>query len=118
MTPGSTTFETTVWQSLRRLWCQHRRTATIPKTAAMPAHVVCQSCGWREPVIGARPTATRTWDSTRDEVRYEREKKRREAVEQQRLLAMAQLAAPVQKPARPRRSRRGNVVDIHRAVGQ
>ena len=74
-----------VWRSLRNLWCRHRETITTPKTPTMPAHIVCQSCGWREPVLASVPQGTRTWDSSRDEERYQREKKRRE-LEKQRAL--------------------------------
>ena len=83
----------------------------------MPAHTVCLACGWREPVQPAIPHAVRTWDSTRDEVRYQLEKKRRAAIEHQRLLAEARMATP----ARVRRSAReanGNVVHMKPAIGE
>ena len=82
----------------------------------MPAHTVCLACGWREALIAAAPKATRTWDSTRDEARYEREKKRRTVSEQQRQLALAQLTSPAPKLSRLRR-RRNNVVEMKRVVG-
>ena len=69
------------WSAIRGLWCRHPRTYQTNRTATMPPHVVCLSCGWREPVEVARPTATRTWDSSRDAARYERQKRRREALE-------------------------------------
>ncbi|MEO7190025.1 MAG: hypothetical protein ABI051_03110 [Vicinamibacterales bacterium] len=117
MTSESTTFETTIWQSLRHLWCHHRRTIITPKTEAMPAHVVCQACGWREPLLATAPKATRTWDSTRDEARYVRDKKRRVAAEEQRQVAVAQLSTPTQKVVRRRRAGRANVLEMNRAVG-
>lgn len=108
------------WRSIRNLWCSHRRTIVTPKTAGMPAHVVCQSCGWREPVLAAAPQATRTWDSSRDEERYEREKKRRAAVEEQMQSVIAQRATPepARRTVRRPRTRRGNVVEMKRAVGE
>jgi hypothetical protein len=111
---------TNVWRALRHLWCQHRETVVTPKTQTMPAHVVCRACGWREPVMASTPKGTRTWDSTRDEDRYEREKQRRVAAEQQRQMAVSQLAVPVAKAARPRRSRQGhgNIVQMSRTAAQ
>lgn len=107
---------TSLWQSIAHLWCRHRETVMIPKREGMPAHIECVSCGWREPVIAGRPQGVRTWDSTRDEARYEREKKRRaQADEQRRLLAVASLSALDARPARTRRGRRGNVVELKRA---
>jgi hypothetical protein len=94
------------WQSLKHLWCRHPETITTPKTETMPAHIVCQSCGWREPVLASMPQGTRTWDSSRDETRYQLEKKRRAAVEEQRQLVMAKLATP-----NPRRTRRVRATD-------
>ena len=117
MTLRDTASGTTLWRTLRQYWCRHRFTIITPKTDAMPAHTVCQSCGWREPIIGARPTATRTWDSTRDDARYEREKKRRAAAEHQRQLALAQLATPGESLNRPKRTRQTNVVEMKRAAG-
>src|SRR5262245_48527742 len=87
-----------VWRSLRQLWCRHPHTVITPKTADMPAHVVCESCGWREPVIASTPRGTRTWDSSRDERRYEREKERRSVAEEQRRIAIARLSP--EAPAR------------------
>jgi hypothetical protein len=104
-----------LWRTLRLAWCRHKDTVIVAKTATMPAHVVCKSCGWREPVAPKAPIGTRTWDSTRDEHRYEREKKRRVAVEEQKQEVIAQLAAPTPpKPIAPRRRRRSNVVDMQR----
>lgn len=81
----------------------------------MPAHVVCDVCGWREPVMAATPKGTRTWDSSRDEARYQREKMRRDAVEAQRHQVTARRAAPERLPAR-RLS--GTIVALKRAVGE
>jgi hypothetical protein len=103
----------TMWRLLRYLWCRHRQTIVTPKTTLMPAHTVCQSCGWREPVEAHLPKATSTWDSTRDEARYEREKRRRLAIEQQKQSALASWPA---KPALPRRRRRSNVVEMKRTL--
>jgi hypothetical protein len=112
------TLPVTLWRSLRYLWCTHRRTTVTPKTDLMPAHVVCDACGWREPVIAtAPPKATRTWDSTRDEARYEREKRRRLAIEQQKQSAMAQWGVSAPTPIRPRRARRGTVIHLQRTAG-
>ena len=107
-----------VWHSVRRLWCSHRNTTTTTRTATMPAHVVCRSCGWREPVLAPAPQGTRTWDSSRDEARYQLEKKRREAVEEQRQQVMARLAAPTTR--RPRRARTQGATLLHmtRASGE
>ena len=110
-----------LWRSIRNLWCRHRQTIVAPKMAGMPAHVVCQACGWREPVLAAAPRATRTWDSSRDEERYQREKKRRAAVEQQLQSVVAKRATPEpagRTTARRSRTRRGNVVEMKRAVGE
>ncbi|HWB30436.1 MAG TPA: hypothetical protein VG736_08045 [Vicinamibacterales bacterium] len=107
---------TTLWRSLRRFWCRHRHTVITPKTGGMPAHVVCASCGWREPVMASAPQATRTWDSTRDEARYEREKQRRIAAEAQRQIAVALRATPNPRVARPRREREINLVDLKRPL--
>jgi hypothetical protein len=107
-----------LWHSLRNLWCRHRETVVTPKTESMPSHVVCQSCGWREPVLASAPQGTRTWDSSRDEARYQLEKKRRAAVEEQRQLIVARLATP--NPRRTRRSRtsNGNLLHMKPAVGE
>jgi len=108
----------TLWRSLRHLWCRHRETAITPKVDGMPAHVVCTSCGWREPVLATMPQGTRTWDSSRDEARYQLEKKRRTAFEEQRQLVMAKLATPA--PRRPRRGRTngGTLLHMKPAVGE
>ncbi len=103
-----------LWRSLRHLWCRHRDTTLTPKSATMPAHRLCTACGWREPVIAEMPKATSTWDSTRDEDRYEREKKRRNAIENQRRTAIAQMSIPGAKPARTRRAGQSNVVAMNR----
>jgi hypothetical protein len=108
-----------LWQSLRHLWCRHRETFTTPKTDSMPAHLVCQACGWREPIIASMPQGTRTWDSSRDEARYQLEKKRREAFEEQRQMVMAKLAMPA--PRRGRRTTRqdqGNLLHMKPAIGE
>jgi hypothetical protein len=64
------------------------------------------------------PLATRTWDSSRDEARYQLEKRRRIAVEEQRQQVMARLAGPT--PRRPRRTRsdRGTLLHMQPAVGE
>jgi len=82
----------------------------------MPAHIVCLTCGWREPVDAASPIATRTWDSTRDEVRYEREKERRAKAELEHHQLRREMAHPLSKFRKGRR-RRSNVIDITRAMG-
>jgi hypothetical protein len=107
-----------MWHSVRRLWCSHRDTVITPRTATMPEHVVCRSCGWREPVLAPAPQGTRTWDSSRDEARYQLEKKRRAAVEEQRQQVMARLATPTTR--RPRRSRTQGATLLHMkpAVGE
>ena len=108
--PGST-----IWRSLlRHLWCQHPHTTLTEKSDTMPAHRVCDDCGWREAATAVLPRATSTWDSTRDEDRYEREKKRRNTIESQRRAAHAQLATPGARPVRARRSRQDNVVEMNR----
>jgi hypothetical protein len=83
----------------------------------MPAHTVCLTCGWREPVDATSPVATRTWDSTRDEARYEREKQRRARVELQRTQVIRELARPLPKMGKTRRQR-SNVIDINRAMSE
>jgi hypothetical protein len=108
-----------LWQSIRHLWCRHPETVTTPKTNGMPAHMVCQACGWREPIIASTPQGTRTWDSSRDEARYQLEKKRREAFEEQRQMVMAKLAMPA--PRRGRRAARhdqGNLLHMKPAIGE
>ncbi len=107
-----------VWQSIKYLWCRHTHTTVTPKRDGMPAHVVCQSCGWREPIMAAMPLATRTWDSSRDEERYQFEKRRRVALEQQRQIVMAKHAAPTAR--RPRRPRApvSNIFPMKPAAGQ
>lgn len=82
----------------------------------MPAHVLCLSCGWREPVPASAPQGTRTWDSSRDEERYLREKKRREAIEARRQQVIARLASP--QPARRTAPSISNVVELKRAAGE
>jgi len=102
-----------LWKMVRRFWCRHFDTVVIPRTLDMPPHVVCQSCGWREPVMPSAPIGTRTWDSTRDEYRYAREKKRRRVIEEQKQDASAQLAGPMPSPIAPRR-RRANILRMKR----
>jgi hypothetical protein len=82
----------------------------------MPPHTVCLTCGWREPVDAASPVGTRTWDSTRDEARYEREKQRRAKAELERTLLARDMAQPLSKIRKGRR-RQSNVIDITRAMG-
>jgi hypothetical protein len=77
----------------------------------MPPHIVCQACGYRTPVEATPPQGIRTWDSTRDEERYEREKKRRQVAEQKRQTAVAQLAVPASRP-RASRVSQSNVVEM------
>jgi hypothetical protein len=107
-----------LWHSLRSLWCRHRETAIAPKADGMPAHVVCQTCGWREPVMAAAPQATRTWDSSRDEARYRLEKKRRAAVDEQRQLVMAKLATPGPRGRTRSRTSSSNLLHMKPAVGE
>lgn len=107
--------EQTLWQSVRSLWCRHSQTIVTPRTALMPPHVVCQTCGWREPAETHRPQGVRTWDSSRDEARYLREKRRRAALESRKQSVASQLAAPQPKPAKARRARKENVVQLKRA---
>ncbi|MCC7010041.1 MAG: hypothetical protein IT184_14635 [Acidobacteria bacterium] len=85
-----------------------------PKTADMPAHIVCRSCGWREPVIPGAPIGTRTWDSSRDEYRYLREKKRRAALDEQKQDVLARSTSPAPVAVTPRRRRRSNVIRLKR----
>lgn len=107
---------TGLWRSLRALWCSHSEMFHTAKTDTMPAHVVCASCGWREPVLAAAPRGTRTWDSSRDEARYQREKKRRASVEEQLQNVVARRAAPGVADRRGR-TRRTNVLEMKRVVG-
>jgi hypothetical protein len=100
-----------VWHSLQRLWCSHTRTMVTPRVPGMPPHMVCENCGYRTPVEATPPQGIRTWDSTRDEERYEREKKRRQAAEQKRQVAIAQLSVPTPR-ARARRPDHTNVVEM------
>lgn len=104
-------------KSLRHLWCRHRSTITTAKTDHMPAHVVCQSCGWREPLMASVPQGTRTWDSSRDEARYQMEKRRRTTLEEQRQLAVARFASPEEPRSRTRRSRH-TLLHMTPAVGE
>lgn len=106
-----------MWRSIRSLWCQHSETFVTRKTAAMPAHTVCAACGWREPVVASVPQGVRTWDSSRDSERYEREKKRRVQLEERRQMAIAEIASAASKPGRARRGRRTNVFELKRASG-
>jgi hypothetical protein len=107
-----------LWKSLLHLWCRHPQTITTPRVGGMPPHVVCQSCGWREPVLAAAPQGTRTWDSSRDEARYRLEKKRREAVEDQRQLVVAKLATPAPRKTRRPHTPGGNLLHMKPAVGE
>jgi hypothetical protein len=107
----------TVVQILRSFWCAHHDTVTHARAAGMPAHLECRTCAWREPVPPALPQGTRTWDSSRDEARYQAEKRRRAAAEQQRLLAQVRLAGPLEGKTRTR-ARRANVVALRPAVGE
>ena len=93
-----------LFSRVRSLWCRHRETLIVERTEAMPAHTVCRGCGWREPVEAAPPKAYRTWDSTRDEARYQREKRRRDALALQRQAVEAERAGLAARDARPRRS--------------
>jgi hypothetical protein len=106
--------EPSLWRAVKHLWCKHQNTFRTQKTDTMPAHVVCRSCGWREPVIANQPVGTRTWDSSRDEARYERDKKRREAIATQKQSVEAQLAAPSSRDTRPRPGRVTNVLELTR----
>ena len=107
-----------LWRSVRHLWCRHANTTITAKTLAMPAHVVCEDCGWREPVRAALPQGTRTWDSSRDDARYEREKRRRLALEQQRQVVHAQSALPSAREPRGRRTSDGNIFEMKRTAAQ
>ena len=79
----------------------------------MPAHTVCLACGYRAPVAATLPQGTRTWDSSRDEERYEREKRRRQAIEVKKQAAASQMAVPG-RAARAKREQHDNVIDISR----
>jgi hypothetical protein len=80
----------------------------------MPAHTVCVACGFRTPVEAALPQGTRTWDSSRDEERYEREKRRRQAVDVKKQAAASQMAVPASRMVRAKRAPHDNVIDIGR----
>lgn len=81
----------------------------------MPAHEVCLACGFRTPVAATRPQGTRTWDSSRDEERYEREKRRRQAVEAKKQTVASQLSAPAARVIRAKQSQHhDNVIEIGR----
>ena len=107
-----------MWQSIKHLWCRHRDTVVTPRVDGMPPHVVCRSCGWREPVMASAPLGTRTWDSSRDEARYQLQKKRRAAVEEQRQVVVAKRAAPTARRSRRVRVQGGNVLRMKPAVGE
>jgi hypothetical protein len=102
--------QSSLWQSVQRLWCRHPRTIITSKTESMPAHRVCEACGWREPVQASMPHGTRTWDSSRDEARYTQEKLRREAFEEQRQRIVALRTTPTPRPSRAGRARELTVV--------
>lgn len=108
--------EPSLWRTVKHLWCKHQSTFRTPKTETMPAHVVCRSCGWREPVAATLPAGTRTWDSSRDEARYDREKKRREAIAMQKQLVEAQLTAPSSRENRLRPGRSATVLELSRSA--
>jgi hypothetical protein len=107
-----------LWRALKHLWCRHASTIITAKTDDMPAHVVCQSCGWREPVMADTPQGTRTWDSSRDEARYQLEKKRRAAAERRRAKVIAQGAVPAATRTSRTRPRAGTLLHMKRAVGE
>ena len=107
----------TLAQTVRSFWCRHPRVVTTEKAPGMPAHTVCVACGWREPVAPAVPQGVRTWDSTRDEARYQLEKKRRAMIEHQRQLAEARMATPP-RTRRSTREQTGNVVRLQPASGE
>lgn len=98
------------WQSVRKLWCRHPRTIITSKTITMPAHRVCEACGWREPLQPSMPHGTRTWDSSRDEARYAQEKQRRIAFEEQHQRVVALRTTPTPRPVRAGRGRDLTVV--------
>ncbi len=107
-----------LWRALKHLWCRHHTTTVTAKTDDMPAHVVCQSCGWREPVMAGTPQGTRTWDSTRDEARYQLEKRRRAAAERRRTKLIAQGAVPATARATRARPGAGKLLHMKRAIGE
>jgi hypothetical protein len=107
-----------LWRSLKHLWCRHSSTIITAKTDGMPAHVVCQSCGWREPVMADTPQGTRTWDSSRDEARYQSEKKRRTAAERRRAKVIAQGAVPATTRTSRTRQKAGTLLHMKRAAGE
>ena len=105
------------WRAFRQSWCRHGRTTYIPKTKDMPAHRVCDTCGWREAIVATRPpVAARTWDSTRDERRYERDKQRRLAIEKRRLSVIALRATPATPPARTSHERALKIVTMKQSA--
>jgi len=105
------------WRALRQSWCRHDRTTVIAKTADMPAHEVCDACGWREAVIAsAPPVAARTWDSTRDERRYARDKQRRLTLEKRRQTAIVQLATPATPQPRISHERALKIVTMKKSA--
>jgi hypothetical protein len=105
-----------MWQRALRRWrCQHEQTIVTPRTTTMPAHTVCQSCGWREPVAATMPASTRTWDSSRDEERYTREKRRRAALETQRQVLVSRIGVPAARAALSARDGEDNVLDMRHA---
>lgn len=107
-----------VLSSVRRLWCRHAETVVTPRVPDMPAHVVCVACGWREPLVASAPRATRTWDSSRDEARYEQEKKRRTELEGRRQMLIAETALSTKRPVMARRRvRANNVFELKRVSG-
>jgi hypothetical protein len=82
----------------------------------MPAHRVCDACGWREPVQPTLPHGTRTWDVSRDDARYAREKRRRDVYEEQRLRAVAMRATPAPAPMRQTRTHDLTVVAMKQSM--
>jgi len=98
------------WQSVQRLWCRHPRTIITSKTTTMPAHRLCEACGWREPLEPSMPKGTRTWDSSRDEARYAQEKQRRLAFEEQHQRVVALRTTPTPRGVRAGRGRDLTVV--------
>jgi hypothetical protein len=104
----------TLWRAMRRLWCRHAHTVVTARAGIIPPHLVCEACGWREPMLAEAPKATRTWDSTRDETRYLSQKKRRVVLEQQKQSVISQRSAPTPAAVKARRARQDNVFDITR----
>jgi len=80
----------------------------------MPPHTVCLACGFRTPVSATLPQGTRTWDSSRDEERYEREKRRRQAIDVKKQAAASQLSAPAARAVRAKREQHDNVIEMGR----